>query len=212
MIELYSWATSNGRKIAIALEEMGLAYSVHPINIYKDEQFHPDFAKINPNNKIPAIVDTNTGQTIIESGAILLYLANKTGAFLADEKEGGEGYWTVVQWLMWQMGGIGPMLGQAMTFLHYNPGVSAYAEERYGKEAKRLYSVLNARLDGRDYMAGTYSIADMAIWPWIARHEWQKIDLADYPNVQRWYREIAKRPAVQRAFKLMAEDAEIPGL
>ncbi|NJM33757.1 MAG: glutathione S-transferase [Rhodomicrobium sp.] len=207
MIEFYTWSTSNGRKISIALEEMGLSYDVRPIDIYKDEQFQPDFLKISPNNKIPAIVDHDTGQALFESGAILVYLAEKTRRFMALS---GPERWSVLQWLMWQMGGVGPMFGQAGFFLHYNPGKSAYAEERYGKEAKRLYGVLDRRLAEAPFVAGEYSIADMAIWPWVSRFEHQRIDLKNFPNVRRWYAAIAARPAVVRGYKVPDATVEIP--
>jgi GST-like protein len=207
MIDLYTWSTPNGRKISIALEEMGLAYAVHPININKDEQFAPAFLKISPNNRIPAIVDRDTGLSLFESGAILMYLAQKTGRFWPRE---GEGRWRTVEWLMWQMGGIGPMLGQAHHFLKFNPGKAPYAEVRYGEEAKRLYGVLDRRLKEVEYLAGDYSIADIATFPWIARHEWQGIDLNDFPHARRWYLAIASRPAVKRGYDVPPTGAAIP--
>ncbi len=196
MIELYTWSTPNGRKVSIMLEELGLEYKVFPINIMEDDQFAPDFLKISPNNKIPAIVDTDNGLSIMESGAIMLYLAEKTGRFMpaGDEK------WKAIEWLMWQMGGAGPMLGQAHHFLQFNPGKAPYAEERYGNEAKRLYGVLDKQLEEQDFIAGEYSVADMATWPWISRFEWQRIDINAFANVKRWYVEIANRPAVQRGY------------
>ena len=175
MIDLYTWTTPNGRKVSIALEEIGLPYKAHPIDISKDEQFAPAFLKISPNNRIPAIVDNDNGMSLFESGAILIYLADKTGKLLP---KAGEGRYRVIEWLMWQMGGIGPMLGQVHHFVKYNKGKAPYAEERYSKEAQRLYGVLDRQLEGRDFVAGDYSIADIAIWPWISRFEWQKIDLA----------------------------------
>lgn len=196
MIKLYSWTTPNGRKVSIALEEMGLAYDSIAIDITKDAQFAPDFLAISPNNKIPALVDGD--QSIFESGAILLYLAQKTGQFLP--AIGTQDYWDVMQWLMWQMGGFGPMVGQAHHFLHYKPGTLPYAEERYHKETLRLYGVLNARLAGRDHVAGDLSIADFAIWPWVSRFEYHKVDLNDFPEVQRWYLKLAARPAFQRGY------------
>ena len=207
MIELYTWGTPNGRKISIALEEMELEYNVHPINIGKDEQFQPDFLKISPNNKIPAILDNDTGQSVFESGAILLYLADKTGRFMAKD---GPARWSTLEWLMWQMGGPGPMFGQVHHFVKFNPGKAPYAEERFTNEAKRLYGVLDRRLAEVDYVAGDYSIADMAIFPWCARFEWQQIDLSAYKNVCRWYTAIAARPAVQRGYKVPSSDQEIP--
>ena len=207
MIDLYTWTTPNGRKVNIMLEEIGLPYTVHAIDISKDEQFAPEFLKISPNNRIPAIVDRDNGMSLMESGAILIYLADKTGKLLP--KSGMERY-KVIEWLMWQMGGPGPMLGQVHHFVKYNPGKAPYAEERYLKEAHRLYKVLNTQLGLHDYVAGEYSIADIAIWPWISRFEWQTINLNDYPNVKRWYLEIAKRPAVQRGYKVPKDMGPIP--
>jgi GST-like protein len=207
MIDLYTWTTPNGRKASIALEELGLPYKTHAIDISKDEQFAPAFLKISPNNRIPAIVDNDNGMSLFESGAILIYLADKTGKLLPKQ---GEDRYRVIEWLMWQMGGPGPMLGQVHHFVKYNKGKSAYAEERYSKEAQRLYGVLDRRLEGRDFVAGEYSIADIAIWPWISRFEWQEIDLAKFPNVKRWYTTIASRPAVQRGYKVPKDVGEIP--
>ncbi|MXN65003.1 glutathione S-transferase [Stappia sp. GBMRC 2046] len=208
MIELYTWTTGNGRKPSIALEEMGLAYEIQGVNLTKNDQFSPEFTLLSPNNKIPAIRDRDTGQTIFESGAILLYLAEKSGKFVPKDDAGR---WNVMQWLMWQMGGVGPMFGQAMHFVHYNPGVSEYAANRYLTETKRLYSVLDRRLGETAFAAGDdYSIADMAIWPWVARHPMQTIDLNDYPNVRRWYAEIAGRPAVQRGWAILGDTSPIP--
>lgn len=206
MIDFYTWGTPNGRKVSIALEEMALPYTVHTINIMKDEQFSPSFLEIAPNNKIPAIVDQETGISMMESGAILYYLATKTGKFLPKDPTH---HWQALEWLNWQMGGFGPMLGQANHFLKFNPGKSDYAEDRFGNEAKRLYGVLDKQLEGRDFVAGEYSIADMAIWPWAARWEWQKIDMETLPNVKRWYHNIAKRPAVVKAYGVPVA-AEIP--
>jgi GST-like protein len=207
VIDLYTWTTPNGRKASIMLEEVGLPYAVHAIDISKDEQFAPEFLKISPNNRIPAIVDTDTGMSLMESGAILIYLADKTGKLLP--KSGKERY-QVIEWLMWQMGGPGPMLGQVHHFVKYNPGKAPYAEERYLKEANRLYKVLNTQLGLHEYVAGEYSIADIAIWPWISRFEWQTIDLNQFPNVKRWYTAIAARPAVQRGYKVPKDMGEIP--
>ena len=207
MIELYTWSTPNGRKVSIALEEMGLDYSVHPVDISKDEQFKPEFLKISPNNRIPAIVDTDNGQALFESGAILMYLAAKTGQLMPTEPEAR---WAAVQWLMWQMGGVGPMLGQVHHFVKYNKGKAPYAEERYLKEAHRLYGVLDRQLAQTEFVAGAYSIADISIWPWISRFEWQTIDLKQYPNVLRWYKAIAARPAVQRGYDVPVKQPGIP--
>ena len=208
MIELYSWGTPNGRKISIMLEELGLAYTMHPINIGKDDQFTPEFLAISPNNKIPAIVDTDNGQTLFESGAIMMYLAEKTGKFMPTEPKAR---WATIEWLMWQMGGVGPMMGQAHHFVKYNPDKSEYASERYLNEAKRLYKVMDERLANNEWLNGnSYSIADMAVWPWAARHDWQTIDLNDYPNVARWYTAIANRPAVQRGWNVPETEQKIP--
>jgi len=207
MIDLYTWSTPNGRKVSIALEEMGMAYETHPINIGKDEQFAQAFLKISPNNRIPAIVDRSSGLSLFESGAILLYLAHKSGKF---HPRIGEAHWRVIEWLMWQMGGIGPMLGQAHHFLRFNVGKAPYAEERYGKEAQRLYGVLDRQLADHPFVAGDYSIADMATWPWIARFEWQGIDMHKFPNVKRWYVDIAQRPAVRKGYKVPDASVEIP--
>jgi len=210
MIDLYTWKTPNGRKVSIMLEELGAPYEVHPIDIGAGDQHEPDFLKISPNNKIPAIVDRETGQSLMESGAILLYLAERHGRFLPE----GAARWGAIEWLMWQMGGAGPMLGQAHHFLRYNPGKSPYAEERYGAEAKRLYGVLDRRLAERDFVAGDgrgeYSIADMAIWPWASRFEFQQIDLNAFPHVLDWYLRIADRPAVQRGYDVPAAGLSIP--
>jgi GST-like protein len=207
MIDLYTWSTPNGRKISIALEEFGLPYEVHAIDIGKDQQFTPEFIAISPNSKIPAIVDRDTGMRMMESGAILIYLAEKTGKFMPKESKGR---FEVIEWLMWQMAGFGPMLGQAHHFLKYNKGKAPYAEERFAKEARRLYSVLDRQLASHTFVAGDYSIADMAIWPWASRFEWQGIDLNDFPNVKRWYVEIAKRPAVQKGYHIPAFANDIP--
>ncbi|MYZ49839.1 glutathione S-transferase family protein [Propylenella binzhouense] len=207
MIDLYTWTTPNGRKVSIALEEMELPYEVHPVDIGNEEQFRPEFLAISPNNKIPAIVDRDTGISLMESGAILLYLAEKTGRFMPADPALR---WQVMEWLMWQMGGFGPMLGQTHHFLHYNRGKAPYAEERYAKEAVRLYQVLDTRLTGRDYVAGDYSIADMAIWPWAARFEWQGIELGRFPRVRDWYLRIVERPAVQKGYQVPKNVGAIP--
>lgn len=194
MIDLYTWPTPNGRKVSIALEEFGLEYAAHAVNLQKDEQFAPEFLAISPNNKIPAIVDRSNSQAVMESGAILIYLAEKCDQFW------GENRYDTLQWLMLQMGGIGPMLGQVHYFKKYNSGKSVYAEERFYQEAQRLYGVLDQRLGDAEYLAGEYSIADMATWPWISRFEWQQISLTEYPNVKRWYTQIADRAAVQKGY------------
>ncbi|HCP00086.1 MAG: glutathione S-transferase [Alphaproteobacteria bacterium] len=209
MIDFYTWFTPNGRKVAIMLEETGLDYTVFPINIAKDDQFDPDFLKISPNNKIPAIVDHgNNDYPLFETGAILLYLAEKSGEFLNTDDR--DSYWRTMEWLMWQMGGYGPILGQVHHFTKYNPDASEYARKRYESEARRLYGVLDRRLDGRDYIVDGYSIADMAVWPWAARHNWQEIDLNDFPNVRRWYMSVLERPAVQRAWNIPENDQPLP--
>ena len=207
MIELYTWTTPNGRKITMALEEMGLPYVVRPVNIHKDEQFAPDFLKISPNNKIPAIVDTETGISMMESGAILLYLAEKSGKLLPKDPAGR---WKVIEWLMFQMGGAGPILGQVHHFRKYNSGKAPYAEERFGNEAKRLYGVMDKQLASNEFIAGDLSIADFAIWPWIGRLDWQEIDLNDFPNVKRWYLAMAARPSVQSGWNIPPTDQKIP--
>jgi GSH-dependent disulfide-bond oxidoreductase len=207
VIDLYTWTTPNGRKASILLEELGLPYTVHPIDITKDEQFHPDFLRISPNNRIPAIVDRDNGFHLMESGAIMLYLAEKTGKLLPKDLEPR---YRVIEWLMWQMGGIGPMLGQVHHFVKFNQGKAPYAEDRYLKEAHRLYGVLDRRLADHEYVADAYSIADIGIWPWISRFEWQTIDLAAYPHVKRWYVSIANRPAVQKGYHVPKKIQEIP--
>jgi len=210
MIDLYTWTTPNGRKVSILLEELGLDYEVHPVDITAGAQHDPEFLKISPNNRIPAIVDREAGLSLMESGAIMLYLAERTGRFLPT----GQARWRTVEWLMWQMGGLGPMLGQTHHFVKYNKGKAPYAEERYAGEARRLYGVLDRQLTGRDYVAGDgrgqYSIADMASWPWISRFEWQEIDLGDFPAVRDWYLRIAERPAVQRGYQVPHFVSEVP--
>lgn len=207
MIELYTWNTPNGRKIAIALEELQLPYRVFPIDITKGEQTTPEFLRISPNNRIPAIVDTANGFTLMESGAILLYLAELTGKLLPPA---GPQRYRAIEWLMWQMGGPGPTFGQAHAYLKFNKGAAPFAEERLMKEVLRLYGVLDRRLDLRDYLADEYSIADIATWPWVSRYEWHQVNLADFPNVLRWYRSIAARPAVRRGYKVPQDVGEIP--
>ena len=205
MIDLYTWTTPNGRKASIMLEEVGLPYTVHPIDIGKNDQFDEDFLKISPNNKIPAIVDQDNGMSLMESGAILIYLAEKTGMLMPTEQK-----WQILEWLMFQMGGFGPMLGQAHHFLHFNPEVSEYAAKRYKVEAQRLYAVLDHQLEDNEYVAGKYSIADIALWPWASRFEWQQVDLDEFDNVKRWYCNIAQRPAVQRGYHVPARVVDIP--
>jgi len=205
MIDLYTWSTPNGRKVSIMLEETGLAYRVHKIDISKGDQFKPEFVAINPNSKIPAIIDGDGpgGKllTLFESGAILIYLAEKTGKLLP--KDPAVRY-VVLEWVMFQMGGVGPMFGQVHHFLRAAPESVPYAIERYGKETRRLYGVLDARLSKVEYLAGEYSIADIATYPWVARHEWHKVALGDFPNVERWYQAIGARPAVARGMAVPA--------
>ncbi|MCE8032245.1 glutathione S-transferase [Billgrantia tianxiuensis] len=208
MIDLWTWTTPNGRKVSILLEELGLLYRTHAVDITQGEQHEPAFLAVSPNNKIPAIRDDETGIALMESGAIMIYLAEKAGRFLPSEPEK---HYRTLEWLMWQMGGLGPLLGQAHHFLHFKPGKAAYAEERFHGEAQRLYRVMDARLADNTYLAGDeYTIADMACWPWVSRYEWQRIDLADYPNVKRWYVGIANRPAVQRGYQVPKKVNEIP--
>jgi GST-like protein len=207
MIELYTWMTPNGLKISIMLEEVGLLYRVHAIDITKGHQFDPAFLKILPNNKIPAIIDTDNDLHLMESGAILMYLAEKTGRLWPQDLPTK---WRVVEWLMWQMGGAGPFLGQVHHFVKFNPGKSAYAEERYVKEAKRLWGVLDRRFNGVEYVAGDYSIADIVIWPQISRFAWQTVDFAAFPQVKRWYVAIADRPAVRCGWNMLSEGRVLP--
>lgn len=207
MIDLYYWTTPNGHKISIAVEEMGLEYQVFPINILDNDQFQPDFLRISPNNKIPAIVDQNGPHgeaiSIFESGAILQYLGRKTGMFYpVDEQQRVE----VEQWLMWQMGGFGPMLGQNHHFSQFAAEKIPYAIERYVNETKRLYGVLNTQLTGQKYVAGEYSIADMAILPWILSYAWQQIQIDDYPYVKDYMQRLTARPAVQRALAIQVNN------
>ena len=210
MIDLYTWHTPNGRKVSIMLEEIGMTYNVFPINIAKDEQFQPHFLEVSPNNRIPAIVDKDKNNySLFESGAILMYLAEKSGMLI--NKSNSDEYYRTIEWLMWQMGGVGPMFGQVHHFVKYNKGKSAYAEERYSKEARRLYGVMDKRLGQNQYMSGKeYSIADISIWPWTARFDWQEIDLSEYKNVTRWYKEMADRPAVQKGWLVPQNDQLIP--
>ena len=207
MIDFYTWTTPNGRKVSILLEELGVEYNVHSINIGQGEQFEESFLAISPNNKIPAIHDHETGISIMESAAIMIYLAEKHGKFLPAS---GATRANVLQWLMWQMGGQGPMLGQVHHFVHFNKGVSDYAEERFSKEAKRIYGVLDKQLADKEFIAGEYSIVDMACWPWVSRYEWQEINLKDYPNVQRWYKTILAREAVQKGYHVPKAMPDIP--
>ena len=205
MIELHTWTTPNGRKVSVMLEECGLPYTAHKVNIGQNEQFKPEFLAISPNNRIPAIVDSDgpDGKPfhLFESGAILVYLAGKTGKFLPTSTKGK---YEALQWLMWQMGGVGPMFGQAHHFLRAAPEQVPYGIKRYTDEARRLYGVLDRRLAEAAYLAGEYSLADIATYPWIARHEWHKVDRAEFPNVKRWYDTIGRRPAVARGMAVPA--------
>ncbi|MDM9557548.1 MULTISPECIES: glutathione binding-like protein [Bordetella] len=206
MIDLYYWTTPNGHKITMFLEEAGLPYRIHPVNISKGDQFKPEFLAIAPNNRIPAIVDQEPADggapvPLFESGAILLYLAEKTGRFIAQDLRGRA---ETLQWLFWQMGGLGPMAGQNHHFSAYAPERIPYAIDRYVNETNRLYGVLNKRLADREFVAGEYSIADMAAYPWIVPHERQGQDLNDFPHLQRWFQAIAARPATQRAYEKAA--------
>jgi len=215
MIDVYTWPTPNGHKVHIMLEETGLDYNVHAINIGEGDQFKPDFLKISPNNKMPAIIDRDGpgGKeiSVFETGAILIYLGRKTGQFLPDEAAEPHAYYDVLQWLMFQMGGIGPMLGQSHHFNDYarqRMPIEAiqYGIDRYVNEANRLYGVLERRLDGRDWVAAErYSIADMAIFPWLRGPERQGVDIDEYPNVKRWRDAIWRRPAVERALQVLAD-------
>ncbi len=202
MIDLYYWPTPNGWKISIALEEMELPYNVIPVNIGRGDQFKDEFLKISPNNRMPAIVDQEPeggGEpvSVFETGAILIYLAEKTGKFLPKDLRGRN---EVIEWVMWQMGGLGPMLGQNGHFKFYATEQIPYAQERYSNEALRLFGVLDRRLEGREYICGEYSIADMACWPWIITYKQQEIDLDKFPNVRRWYDLCKTRPALRQGY------------
>ena len=205
MIDLYTWKTSNGKKSTIMLEECGLDYTLHPIDIGQGDQFTPEFTAINPNGKIPAMIDHDgpggAPYTVFESGAMLMYLAEKTGKFMPSEMAAR---YEVIQWLMFQMGGIGPIFGQVHHFKRAAKEEVPYAIERYFTECKRLYGVLNGRLDGREYLAGDVSIADFATLPWVFRFDWQEIDLDEFPNVKRWYDTLMARPALARGMDLPA--------
>ncbi len=207
MIDVYTWPTPNGHKVHIMLHETGLEHTIHPINIQAGDQFDPEFLKISPNNKMPAIVDPDGPSggpySVFESGAILMYLADKTGQFLPKEPRA---YWDTVQWLMFQMGGVGPMLGQAHHFRNYAPEKIPYAIDRYTNEASRLYGVIDRRLGESEWLAGPdYTIADMATFPWLRSHENQGQDLNDYPKLKAWFERINARPAVERALQVLAD-------
>ena len=206
MIDLHYWTTPNGHKVSLFLEEAGLPYKIFPVNIGQNDQFKPEFLKIAPNNRIPAIVDHQPADggaplSLFESGAILLYLAEKTGKFIPQDLRGRQ---VALQWLFWQMGGLGPIAGQNHHFNRFAKEKIPYAIKRYVDETARLYGVLNKQLDGRDFVAGSeYSIADMAIYPWIVSHTFQEQNLDDFPHIKRWFETIAKRPATQRAYALV---------
>ncbi|MDB6090560.1 MAG: Thiol:disulfide oxidoreductase [Gammaproteobacteria bacterium] len=198
MIDVYYWPTGNGKKITIMLEECGVPYNVIPVNINKGEQLTPQYAAINPNNRMPAIVDHSAAGgpiTVFESGAILQYLAEKTGELLPADTAGK---YRVLQWVYWQVGGLGPMAGQAHHFLRYSPEKIEYAMRRFSSEVTRLYRVMDEQLARHAYLAGDYSIADIAAWPWVVRYDWQGQDLDDYPNVKRWFDTVGARPAVRK--------------
>ncbi|HEX6829575.1 MAG TPA: glutathione S-transferase N-terminal domain-containing protein [Burkholderiales bacterium] len=206
MIDLYTWSTPNGRKVSVMLEETGLPYSVRPVDIGKGEQFTPEYVAVCPNSKIPAIVDSDGPGggpfALFESGAILIYLAEKTGRFFPQEPRAR---YMTLQWLMFQMGGVGPFFGQAHHFMRFAKEQVPYAIERYGKETRRLYGVMDRQLAANAYLAGPdYTIADIATFPWVARHEWHQVDLAEFPSVKRWFDAIGARPAVQRGMAVPA--------
>ena len=213
MIDLYFWSTPNGYKVSILLEELSLPYNVIPVHIGKGEQFRPEFLTISPNNKIPAIVDPEgrDGRPIsmFEWGAIMMYLAEKCGwQFMPQDMRQR---YDVVQWLMFQMGGVGPMLGQAHHFRRYAPEKIDYAIDRYTQEARRLYAVIDRRLGETEYLAGAYSIADIATYPWLRAHKWQGQDIAEFPNLQRWYSAVRERPAVQRGLAVLEDKLDRSG-
>ena len=205
MIDLYTWPTPNGRKISILLEELQIPYKVIPINIEKDEQFSKEFSLISPNNKIPVITDLETKTNIFESGAIMLYLANKYRKYLSDKS-----YWPIMEWFMFQLTQVGPYLGQAHQFLYYHSGKSKFAEDKYINYVKRVYRTLDSRLENSEYLGIEYSIADIATWPWVARFERHRVDLKNYPNVLRWYKLISKRSAVIKGYNVVGKFEKIP--
>ena len=207
MIDLYTWFTPNGRKVSLMLEECGLEYTTHAINIGKDDQFAPEFLKISPNNKIPAIVDNDNGKSLMESGAILMYLADKTGKFWPTDPDNK---WNTVEWLMFQMGGVGPMFGQYAHFTHYAPEKIDYAVERYTNECMRLYGVLETRLATSEYLAGDdYTIADIANYSWMHSYERRGLDIAGHDNVLRWLNVIGERPAVQKGKEILSDKQRV---
>ena len=205
MIKLYTWPTPNGRKITVLLEELNIPYEIYPININNNEQFLDSFTKISPSNKIPAIIDEENGKNIFESGAIMLYLSDKYKK-LCPKKY----YWEIMQWFFFQISQVGPFLGQAHQFLYYHKGESSFAEQKYVNYVKRVYETLEKRLEKNEFLGVEYSIADIATWPWIARFEIHQIDLKKYNNILRWYKLIAKRPAVIKGYNAIGENLVIP--
>ena len=205
MINLYTWATPNGRKISIMLEELQVPYTIFPIDINNNKQFSNNFSRISPSNKIPAIFDIDKNKSIFESGAIVMYLANKYDKFITEKY-----YWQTMEWLIFQLSQVGPLLGQAHQFLFYYPNQSKFVEEKYIKYTERIYSTLNNRLKDKEYLATEYSIADISTWPWIARFERQRINLKKYPNVLRWYKSIMSRPAVIKGYNAVGKKEIIP--
>jgi len=205
MIDLYTWATPNGRKISILLEEINTPYSVLPVNIIENEQFSDEFSQIAPSNKIPAIIDRDNGQSIFESGAIMMYLAKKHNQFLSEKH-----YWQIMEWLIFQLSQVGPVLGQAHQFLYYHPNQSEFVEKKYIDYTKRIYQTLNDRLKDNEYLGVEYSIADIATWPWIARFERHQIIISDYTNVFRWYKLIRQRSAVIKGYNVVGKKEKIP--
>jgi GST-like protein len=207
MIEILTANTPNGKKITIMCEEIGFEYKITKINLYKDEQFNPKFRAISPFSKIPAIIDHDNSTSLFESGAILMYLGEKSGKFYPKKNKH-----LINQWLMGQMGYVGPMLGQHHQFHHYNPDKSEWGEDRYFKIAKTIYKDLDERLEKSKFLAEDYSIADIATFPWIARHEWHDVGLKNFKNLSRWYRDISKREAVIKGFDLLKREEKIPGV
>ena len=205
MIDLYTWATPNGRKISILLEEINTPYLVHPVNIIENEQFSDEFSRIAPSNKIPAIIDRENGQSIFESGAIMMYLAKKHNQFLSQKH-----YWQIMEWVIFQLSQVGPVLGQAHQFLYYHPNQSEFVETKYIDYTKRIYQTLNKRLKDNEYLGVEYSIADIATWPWIARFERHRINISDYPEVLNWYKLIRERPAVIKGYNVVGKKEDIP--
>ena len=205
MIDLYTWPTPNGRKISILLEELNAPYQVHPVDIEKKEQFLKEFSQISPSNKIPAIVDQESGQSIFESGAIMMYLSNKYDQFIPQKH-----YWQIMEWFVFQLSQVGPLLGQAHQFLFYHPNQSKFIEKKYIDYTKRIYQTLNDRLKNNEYLGVEYSIADIATWPWIARFERHQIIISDYTNVFRWYKLIRQRSAVIKGYNVVGKKEQIP--